>query len=147
MISENLKTVLATTFVFYLKAHKFHWNVMGNDFAQYHEFFGELYEETYAAVDPIAEFIRTQGVFSPGSLTEFAEMSNIKDSVDDLSDGMAMVQTLATDNQLILNILNQAYDVSEAERTFDVSDMLAGRIAAHKKHGWMLNAFLNRQQG
>lgn len=147
MISENLKTVLATTFVFYLKAHKFHWNVMGNDFAQQHEFLGSLWEETFAAVDPIAEAIRTQGQFAPGSLVEFSELSGIPDSPDDISTGLQMFQILLEDNEELIEILKEAYDVAESERAFDISDMLAERIAAHKKHGWMLNAFLNKQQG
>ena len=42
---NRMKVVLATTFALYLKAHNFHWNVEGPNFPQYHEFFGNLYEE------------------------------------------------------------------------------------------------------
>lgn len=104
IIAQNLKTVLATTFAFYLKAHKFHWNVMGSDFAQQHEFLGDLWEETFAAIDPIAESIRTLGEFAPGSLTEFMELSLVEDSVDDVSNGAAMFQTLVDDNNLVMPI-------------------------------------------
>jgi len=147
MVAQNLKVVLATTFTFYLKAHKFHWNVMGSDFAQQHEFLGDLWEETFAAIDPIAEAIRTLGEFAPGSLSEFMELSYVEDSVEDVSNGQVMFSTLITDNELVIQSLNEAYEVSELDKTFDVSDLLAQRISAHKKHGWMLNSFLSKQQG
>jgi starvation-inducible DNA-binding protein len=145
MIAQNLKVVLATTFHIYLKAHKFHWNVMGSDFAQQHEFLGDMWEELFAAVDPIAEAIRTQGELSPGSFTEFLELSALEDDASESTVGQLMFESLLTDNEKTIAVLNEAYKVSEENMTFDVSDLLATRIAAHRKHGWMLASFLNRQ--
>jgi starvation-inducible DNA-binding protein len=145
MIAQNLKTVLATTFHFYLKAHKFHWNVIGSDFAQQHEFLGDLWEEVFDAVDPIAEMIRTQGEFAPGSFQEYLELSHIADPTEEDSNGQVMFEILSADNEVVIEVLTIAYQVSESEMTFDISDMLAQRIAAHRKHGWMLASFLNRQ--
>ena len=76
--SDSLKVALADTFAFYLKAHYFHWNVTGADFPQYHDFLGNLYQEVYGAVDPIAELIRTTGDYAPGSFSRYAELSNIQ---------------------------------------------------------------------
>lgn len=145
MIANNLKVVLATTFTFYLKAHKFHWNVMGPDFSEYHTYLGELWEETFDAIDIIAEAIRTQGEFSPGSYAEFEELSPVQSSEAEVSNPNKMIAELASDNNKLIEVLNEAYKVSEEDGTFDVSDMLAARIGAHRKHGWMLNAFLNKQ--
>ena len=145
MIVQNLKIVLATTFHFYLKAHKFHWNVIGSDFAQHHEFLGTLWEETFAAVDPLAEFIRTKGELSPGSFQEFLELSQLDDPTDEDTNAQVMFEVLSRDNDTLLDTLKEAYQSAEEEMDFDISDYLAGRIAAHKKHGWMLASFLNRQ--
>ncbi len=145
MIANNIKVVLATTFTFYLKAHKFHWNVMGPSFAEYHTYLGDLWEETFGAVDTIAEVIRTQGEFAPGSYAEFEDLSPVKSSESEVSNPAQMIKELASDNKVLLNVLAEAYRVSEEEGTFDISDMLAARMAAHRKHDWMLNSFLNRQ--
>ena len=58
-LAQSLKVAQAESFSFYLKAHKFHWNVEGPDFVQYHEFLADLYTEVWAGVDVIAELIRT----------------------------------------------------------------------------------------
>ena len=41
---EALAQNLSNAVVLYFKAHGHHWNVMGPDFAEFHEFFGEIYE-------------------------------------------------------------------------------------------------------
>ena len=146
MIALKMKVVLATTYAFQLKAHKFHWNVMGPDFAQYHDYLGELYEEVFGAVDMLAEIIRTTGELSPGSFEEFIELSEIISDESDVTNSLQMINELIEDNKVLLDVLNDAYEVSEEEDTFDISDALAGRIAAHRKHGWMLHSFLNKQQ-
>ena len=141
-----MKVVLATTYAFQLKAHKFHWNVMGPNFGQYHDFLGELYGEVFGSVDMLAEIIRTTGELSPGSFVEFAELSMIDSDESEITEPLQMLNELIEDNKVLLEVLNDAYDVSEEEETFDISDALAGRIAAHRKHGWMMHSFLNRQQ-
>ena len=146
MIALKMKVVLATTYAFQLKAHKFHWNVMGPDFAQYHDYLGELYGEVFGAVDMLAEIIRTTGELSPGSFEEFIELSEIISDESDVTNPLQMINELIEDNKVLLDVLNDAYEVSEEEDTFDISDALAGRIAAHRKHGWMLHSFLNKQQ-
>ena len=81
MYSEELiqkaKECLADTFVMYMKAHAYHWNVVGSNFPQYHEFLGNLYEELHNAVDPLAEQIRTLDSFAPFSLSRMIELSSI----------------------------------------------------------------------
>ena len=51
----SLKVVLGNTFIMYFKSHSYHWNVEGHHFRQFHDFFGEIYDDVYGAVDPLAE--------------------------------------------------------------------------------------------
>ena len=65
MLVDDVKRVQADTFALYSKAHFYHWNVEGPDFVQYHEFLGELYEELFGAVDPLAEHVRKLDSYAP----------------------------------------------------------------------------------
>jgi starvation-inducible DNA-binding protein len=51
---EKMKVLLADAFTMYVRAHGYHWNVIGSDFPQYHDFFGDLYQEIHGSVDVIA---------------------------------------------------------------------------------------------
>jgi starvation-inducible DNA-binding protein len=133
------RKVLADTFKFYLLAHNYHWNVEGILFYQFHELFGNIYEEVFASVDPLAEFIRAMGGYAPGSCTHFQELSTLQDSAE-IPEAQIMVVHLLAENDKVLTTLTEAMHVANDEGHDDYSNFLQERIAAHKKHAWMLRA-------
>ncbi len=135
----SMKKVLADTFVMYFKAHTYHWNVEGADFKQYHDFFGSIYEELFAAVDEIAEHIRQLDGYTPTSLMELKSYSMVSEDEEAVS-AMSMVNRLLDTNNLILASLMMAYKDAEAATELGLANFIQDRIAAHQKHGWMLKA-------
>ena len=136
---EMMKKVLADTFAMYLKSHNYHWNVEGSNFPQYHEFFGNLYEELHGAVDPIAEEIRSLDSYAPGSFTRFMELTEIEDEVT-VPAGVEMARRLMTDNERVIATLNVAFKLAEQLDKQGLADFIAGRIDTHSKHAWMLRS-------
>ena len=137
---DSMKKVLANNFVLYLKAHGFHWNVEGSDFAQYHEFFGNFYEEVYGVVDSIAEHIRALDSYAPSTLQRYIELSDIKGE-DRVLQAKQMLQQLLIDNSTMISSLTDAYYAAEEAKELGLANFLQDRIDQHKKHGWMLRAF------
>ncbi len=142
---EAMKVVLADSFALYLKAHQFHWNVEGPNFPQYHEFFGNLYEEVYGSVDRIAEEIRALGEYAPGSFSRFSELTSIKDNRSTPS-AAEMVMELYSDNQTVLSTLKKTYQLAEQHEEIGLSNFIQDRYDAHKKHSWMLMSILKRKE-
>ena len=138
-LQEIMKKVLADTFALYLKAHQYHWNVEGSNFPQYHEFFGNLYEELHGAVDPIAEQIRALDTYAPGSMTRFLELTEIEDELT-VPVEVEMARRLVTDNERVLATLNIAFKLADTMDKQGLADFIAGRIDTHSKHGWMLRS-------
>ena len=141
MLVDNLKRVQADTFAMYARAHFYHWNVTGPNFSEYHSFLGGLWEETFAAVDLIAEGIRTLDAFAPGSFTRYKELSTIEDELK-IPSAIDMLKKLEADNQKVLASLNSAYELAESAKKHGISNFLQDRITAHEKHGWMLRSFI-----
>lgn len=133
------KIAFASEFSFYLKAHQFHWNVEGSDFLQYHDLFGKIYEEVYGSIDDFAEKIRSLGSYMPGSYTRLSMLSKIEDEESVLPKDQ-MLKELYIDNERMLVIFKKLFDLSEAQGEHGFSDFIAGRMDAHRKHGWMLRA-------
>lgn len=138
---EKLKVALADSFAFYLKAHNYHWNVEGPNFAEYHKFLGDLYEEVFGAVDTIAELLRAENSYVPASFLRYKELSTIEDETT-IPPPITMMARLRDDNMRVLNSLTAAYEVAEREKRFGTSNALQDRITAHEKHGWMLRSFV-----
>ena len=138
-LQQAAKVAFATEYSFYLKAHNFHWNVEGSDFKQYHDLFGIIYEEVYGSIDAFAEQIRALGTYVPASYTRFSMLTQIDDETQILP-RQAMVEALIVDNEKIVKLLKLVFQQSEANQEYGFSDFIAGRIDAHRKHGWMLRA-------
>lgn len=137
---QQMKVVLANTFAFYLKAHNFHWNVEGPNFSEYHAFFGGLYEETWGAVDAIAEHIRTLDAYAPGSFSRFRELSTIADE-NNIPDAKAMISKLYDDNKKVIESLKSAQKVAGDVGAVGIQNFFQDRIDIHFKHDWMLRSF------
>ena len=136
---KALKIAFASEFSFYLKAHNFHWNVEGPDFFQYHDLFSKIYEEVFEAIDPFAEQIRAAGGYVPGSLQRFSMLTQIEDETK-VPMPLDMVLELLEDSDKMAEIFRMCFQLSEQEGLHGLSDFLAGRQDAHKKHSWMLRA-------
>ena len=136
---EMMRKVLADTFAMYLKAHNYHWNVEGSNFPQYHDFFGNLYQELHGAVDPIAEEIRALDAYVPGSLSRFLELTEIEDELS-IPNGVEMARRLMVDNQKVIMTLDMVFKLADELDQQGLADFIAGRLDTHKKHGWMLRS-------
>ena len=136
---DNMKTVLADTFTMYMKSHGYHWNVIGSDFPQLHEFFQDLYEELHGATDDIAEQIRQIDAFAPGTLQRMKELSGVAED-DKIPVAANMITNLITANEVLLTALMVAYKQADTDEEYGLANFLQDRMMAHKKHGWMLKA-------
>jgi len=139
-VVETLKVALADTFAFYLKTHNYHWNVEGPDFAQYHTFLDGLYNEVWEATDAIAEHIRAQDAYAPGSFIRFKELTTIEDELK-IPTGLNMMAKLESDNMKVIASLTSAYEAANAANQIGLSNFLQDRVDIHTKHGWQLRSF------
>ena len=139
-LNTAMKIVLANTFAMYFKAHGHHWNVEGKDFSQLHDFFSNLYEELFAAVDQIAEQIRALDEYVPYGMDALGNIATIKDSVIYGVSVQSMVQDLIVANESVIEALRAAHKLAEAEGNRGLVNHLEGRLDVHAKHGWMLRA-------
>ena len=140
---EDLKVVFASTYAFYLKAQYYHWNVEGSDFPQYHEFFGNLYQEVGGSIDKMAEHIRALDAYAPGSFKRLEGLSVIKGD-DTIPTGLDMVARLLDDNDRLTPMLISLMKKAEALDRYGTANFIQDRIEAHRMHAWMLRSTLKK---
>ena len=141
MLAESLKTLLATEFAYYLKAHAFHWNVEGSDFYQYHTFFQAIYEDAYSAVDPTAEYIRALGEYTPGSMERFLELSVIPGQTK-IPRARLMIEELLANSGQMIELLDQCFAEATQENKQDIANFIAERLSQTNKFAWQLRSSL-----
>ena len=138
---QQLKVILGTNFVLYLKAHNYHWNIEGANFPQYHSFLDNFYNSVFAQTDDIAEHIRRLDAYAPGSLTRFLELSAIEEATT-VPDAHTMFINLKNDNDNYVIQLRAGIVVAEEFSEPAVSNFLQDLLGKHQKAAWMLRSII-----
>ena len=138
---RELSILLASSYTLYLKTHNYHWNVTGPMFTTLHTLFETQYTELAMAVDEIAERIRALGAFAPGSYTEFAELSTVKEATN-RPKATDMISELAADQHEIAACSSRLIAAAEADGDQASGDLGVRRMELHQKNAWMLASHL-----
>lgn len=141
-IVDGLSKLLADTYTLYLKTHNFHWNVTGPMFQTLHLMFETQYTELALAVDLIAERIRSLGSFAPGSYSDFAKLSSIKEAQGTPPSAKEMIRQLVEGQETVIRSAREIFPVADAAADEATADLLTQRIQLHEKTAWMLRSLL-----
>jgi starvation-inducible DNA-binding protein len=140
---EKLRLLQSSTFIYYTKAHGYHWNVEGILFEQFHSMFGDIYEDAFNSVDSFAEWVRIFGEKAVFDVQSNLANSNVRyDLGPEDSNPVQMLQSLLASNEQLISDLNEAFDIATASRQQGVANFFADRIAAHEKWRWKMTASL-----
>jgi starvation-inducible DNA-binding protein len=140
-ITKGLSHLLADTYTLYLKTHNFHWNVTGPMFQTLHLMFETHYNELALAVDAIAERIRSLGYPAPGTYSEYAKLSSIKEDVG-VPEATQMIRLLVNGHEAVAKTARSVFPEVEAARDEATADLLTQRLQIHEKTAWMLRSLL-----
>ena len=139
---QAMKVVLADTVTFGMRAHQYHWNVEGLYFSMFHDFFGDIYEDVYGAVDPLAEELRKLDAYAPISLMELYNYKTITEDTTKPATCHEMLINLLEANTQLLAALSHLFDVATAEKQQGLANFAADRMDKHKKFEWQIHASL-----
>ncbi|MFD0975764.1 Dps family protein [Salinimicrobium gaetbulicola] len=137
---KELNVLLADFHLYYQKLRNYHWNVIGKNFFDLHEKFEELYDDAKIKVDEIAERILTLRYQPTSNLSEYLELSNLKESKSDISDSQ-MIKNLLEDHGTLLKQMRKVVEVAGKGDDEGTIDLIGGYIRELEKTSWMLDAW------
>jgi len=137
-LAQSLAMFLGTTVVSQYMAHGYHWNVKGPEFTQFHDFFGEIYEDWSGEEDRIAEYIRALGFDAPHGLDQFLGLSCVENKYCS-GNPMEMATNLYEVNLVLHNCLEDIFNLATAINVQGIADWAATRMDAHLKLNWKLS--------
>src|SRR5262245_25772376 len=142
-IAQGLSHLLADTYTLYLKTHNFHWNVKGPMFQTLHLMFETQYNELALAVDLIAERIRALGEHAPGSYSDYARLSSIKEAKG-VPAATKMIAELVAGQEAVARTARKVFPLAEKANDEPTADLLTQRMQVHEKTAWMLRSLLEK---
>lgn len=138
---QQLHILLGNYFVFYTKLHQFHWNIEGNNFPQYHDFFGILYNEIWLEVDNIAEKIRQCGYYVSANPIDLCNWADMKPSQVKLDLNQMLLDIISAD-LIIQENLNLCNNYATDINNQGLMNYFAGRLEYHQKLNWQVRSCL-----
>ena len=143
VIADGLSRLLADTYTLYLKTHNFHWNVTGPMFQTLHLMFEAQYNELALAVDLVAERIRALGYPAPGTYSEYAKLSSIKETAG-VPKAEKMIELLVEGQEAVVRTARTVFPLVEKVSDEPTADLLTQRMQVHEKTAWMLRSLLEK---
>lgn len=140
-VATALGVLLADSYILALKTQNYHWNVVGSDFVQLHQLFGDQYEALSGAVDEIAERIRALGFPAPASFGEFTDRASVKSTAGH-PPAREMITALRDDHLTAAKAAYAVIKAADAAGDESSADLATGRVTEHEKAAWMLSALL-----
>jgi starvation-inducible DNA-binding protein len=139
-VVTELNILLADYHVYYQKLRNFHWNVLGKNFFDLHNKFEEMYDDTKIKIDEVAERIITLKYHPISKLSDYIEVSRIKESSPLLTD-VEMVETIIEDHKTLIEQLGKVSDRAEKAKDEGTIDLIGAYIRELEKSTWKLNAW------
>lgn len=133
-----LNAVLGQTFRLYVQTHGYHWNVEGPNFRHLHALFETQYQTLWGALDEIAERIRIQGAYAPGTVADLMALAAPESAPVQSAD--AMVSALIAEHDALATTLRNAIATAGDAGDDVTAGLLTDRLEWHEKELWMMKA-------
>ena len=139
---NTLISCQANLFCLFQKTWMYHWNVMGNEFFQLHEMFGNQYETMFSEIDRLSEHMRYLKIKPMVTLSGIVSLSEIPEAESVIS-SREMVSQLMNDNQTIVDKLTAAAIKADELNQIATANLIQDIIETHGKFIWMLRSTLS----
>ncbi|NLJ97789.1 MAG: DNA starvation/stationary phase protection protein [Tissierellia bacterium] len=139
---ELLQKYLSNLALVNIKLHNIHWNVIGEQFMEIHNYTEEVYDELFQNLDEVAELLKMKDIMPLSTMKDYLENAtveeieakdySVKESLEIIKKDMELMKDLATD------IRNTA----DEEGDFETVAMFEDYVAYYSKNLWFVNSML-----
>jgi len=135
----HLKTILADTFVLYMKSFHIHWNMREERFYFLHRMIEEQYGELANFIDLIAERIRQKDEYAPKSLQEMVSLKTLHEA-EKIESASNMLIDLMKSYEHLLSTIQAMIEQSGSQNDFVTQDILIEFARFIEKTVWILKS-------
>lgn len=136
-----LNQLLSNQFVMYVKLHRYHWFVQGSHFFQLHALFEEMYTKFARDLDEVAERILMIDGKPLATMSKFLKETTLVEANADDKEEEIIDQLLEDYKQLISEIRDGGYKLTEERQDESTKDLLISLEGSYEKYVWMLSAY------
>jgi starvation-inducible DNA-binding protein len=141
ILLKLLSDAQSSLFVLFHKTWAYHWNVVGSDFTQLHQLFGEQYNTMFEEIDRISENMRYLNIKPLSSLSRMLEVTKIQGSPSSTG-ATEMLQELLSNNIKFIELMQEISEESEEQKQYATTNLVQDLMESHGKFVWQLRSHL-----
>lgn len=138
----KLNEYLSNLAVLNVRLHNLHWNVVGKNFVQIHEFAESLYNDFFEKYDEVAEILKMRDQKPLVKMADYLKNASIQELDKDRFSTDEVLQIVQDDlnrmKSLGMEIRNAADEVGD----FEVVAAFESHVAGYSKNLWFIRSML-----
>ena len=139
---ELLNQYVANLAVWNVKLHNLHWNVVGKEFVQIHEFTEEIYDDAFEKFDEVAELLKMKGEMPLSTIAEYLKVASIEEVAAKDFATKEVLEVVKADLDLMNNLATEIRNISDEEGDFTTVAIFEDHVAGYDKNLWFVNSML-----
>ena len=139
---EKMNVYLSNLAVGNVKLHNLHWNVVGTQFVQVHEYTEEIYDDFFEKYDEVAEALKMKNEKPLVTMVDYLEKATIKEDNSDRFTVREALEVLKKDLELMKELATEIRKVADEAEDFTVVAMMEDHVAGYDKEIWFVNSML-----
>ncbi|WP_353095370.1 DNA starvation/stationary phase protection protein [Tissierella praeacuta] len=139
---DLLQKYLSNLAVLNVKMHNIHWNVVGSQFMQVHNFTEEVYDKLFENLDEVAELLKMKNEMPISTISEYLEKADIEEIKAKEFSVKESLEIIKKDMKLMKELATNIRNISDEEGDFETVAIFEDYVAYYSKNIWFLNSML-----
>lgn len=137
-----MQKYLSNLAVLNVKFHNIHWNVVGMNFVQIHNFTEEVYDSFFEQFDEVAELLKMKNITPFSTIFDYVAHATVVEVPAKPFSIKESLEIVLADIQLMKNLAIEIRNEADKENDFETVAVFEGYVAGYSKNIWFLNAML-----
>ena len=139
---EKLNEYLSNLAVLNANLHNLHWNVVGKQFVEIHEYTEKLYDDVFEKFDAVAEILKMKGEKPLTKLSEYLENASIKELDGDRFSCREVLEIIEGYLDDMRKLATEIRNEADEEGDFEVVMEFEEHVAGYSKELWFVRSML-----
>lgn len=137
---KKLNVYLSNLAVLNAKFHNLHWNVVGKEFVQIHQFTESAYDSFFEQYDEVAELLKMRGEYPLVKLEDFVKNATVKELAAKDFTVKEVLDIVEGDFKLMMDMSTEIRNEADKANDFVVVAKFEEYVAGYQKNLWFIKA-------
>ncbi|SFH45403.1 starvation-inducible DNA-binding protein [Tindallia magadiensis] len=140
----KMNEYLSNLAVLNIKLHNVHWNVVGPQFVQIHEYTESVYDDMFEKFDAVAELMKMRDISPLAKMSDYLKHASITELDKDKFNRDEALEIVQKDLEKMKALATDIRNEADENGDFEVVAEFEDHVAGYSKNLWFIKAMLTK---